>query len=64
MTQEQLKEQFIEYAKNNMTDLTMLEGVKEILINISNKLYDEGFTAISNKLTTASLIINEIVKED
>lgn len=62
MTQEQLKEQFIEYAENNMNNLTILEGIKELIDNISNKLYDEGFTATSNNLVTASLIINEIVK--
>lgn len=62
MTQEQLKEQFIEYAKNNMNNLTILEGIKEIIDKISTELYDEGFTATSNNLMTASLIINEIVK--
>lgn len=64
MTQEEIKEQFTEYAKNNMNNLMILEGIKELLDSISNDLYYDGFISTSNNLVTASLIINEIIKED
>ena len=64
MTQEQFKEQFLQYAENNMNNLTILEAIKELLDNISNELYYDGFISISNKLTTCSLEIGSIVKND
>lgn len=64
MTQEQLKEQFIEYAKDNMNNLTILEAIKVLLDNITSGLYYDGYVTISNRLTTAALIIDEITKND
>lgn len=62
MTQEQLKEQFIQYAENNLQNDTILQAVKELIESISNELYENGYTKESNRLTTASLIIAEVLK--
>ena len=64
MTQEQLKEQFLEYYRNNLDNLTALKAIKEILDAITSELYYEGYVATSNKLTTCALIIEEIVKDE
>jgi hypothetical protein len=62
MTQERLKEQFLQYAENNLNNETILQAIQELLQNISNELYENGYTHESNKLTTAELIIKEVTK--
>lgn len=64
MTQEQLKEQAVDYITNNLNNKAALEVIREILNNISSELYYEGFVATSNNLSTAALIVEKIVKED
>lgn len=64
MTQEQIKEQLIEYARNNANNKTILEAIIELLDGISNELYYDGFIYTSNKLTSCSLEIDSIVKEN
>lgn len=61
MTQEELKEQLIEYAEYNLNNDTTLQAVCELLENISNELYEHGYTTQSNKLTTALLKIKEVI---
>jgi hypothetical protein len=62
MTQERLKEQFLQYAENDLNNETILQAIQELLQNISNELYENGYTHESNKLTTAELIIKEVTK--
>ena len=64
MTQEQLKEQFINYAEFNLNNETTLQAIKEILDNISSQLYNDGYIKESNRLTTSSLIIDEVLKNE
>lgn len=64
MTQEQLKEQFINYAEFNLNNETTLQAIKEILDNISSQLYNDGYIKESNRLTTCSLIIDEVLKNE
>lgn len=63
MSQEQLKDQFLEYAKNNLDNITILESVKDLIDNISNELYQDGFIYESNSLTTCYLIIKEVIEK-
>lgn len=63
MNQEQLREQFLRYAENNLNNETILQAIQELLQNISNELYENGCIYESNKLTTAELIIKEVVKK-
>ena len=63
MTQEQLKEQFLQYAENNLNNQTILEAITILLDNISNELYEEGYINESNKITTSTLIIENMLKE-
>ena len=62
MTQEQLKEQFLEYAKDNLHNDTILKAIAELLSNISNELYENGYTKQSNTLTTCELNIKELLE--
>ena len=62
MTQEQLKEQFLQYAEYNLNSETILKAVTELLNNISNDLQENGYTHEANRLTTSELIINEVLK--
>lgn len=64
MNQEQLKEQFLQYAENNLNNETILKAIQELLQNISNELYENGYAYESNKLTTAELIIKEVLNND
>ena len=64
MTQEQLKEQFLQYAENNLHNDTILQAIKELLQSIQNELYENGYIYESNKLTTAELIIKEVLKNE
>lgn len=63
MTQEQLKEQFLQYAENNLNNITILQAITQLLDNISNELYQDGYINESNRLTTSMLIINEVLKK-
>ena len=63
MTQEQLKEQFLQYAEDNLHNETILIAITELLDNISNELYENGGIKESNTLTTCLLSIKEILKE-
>lgn len=64
MNQEQLKEQFLNYAEFNLDNKTILESIMELLKNISNELYENGNIKESNKLNTAELIIKEVLKNE
>ena len=63
MTQEELKNNFLEYAEYNLNNETILQAISQLLENISNELYENGYVYRSNKLTTSQLIIDEILKE-
>ena len=63
MTQEELKDNFLEYAENNLNNETTLQAISQLLENISNELYENGYIYEANKLTTSQLIIDEILKE-
>lgn len=62
MTQEQLKEQFLQYAEDNLHNDTILSAICDLLDNISNELYENGYTNKSNKLTTIILKIKEVLE--
>lgn len=64
MTQEQLKQQFLQYAEDNLDNETILQAISELLSNISNELYENGYINQSNKLTTCEITINEILKDN
>lgn len=64
MNQEQLKEQFLQYAENNLNNETILKAIQELLQNISNELYENGYTYESNKITTAEINIKEVLNND
>lgn len=64
MTQEQLKEQFLQYAENNLNNETILKAIQELLQDISNELYENGYTYESNKITTAEINIKEVLNND
>lgn len=63
MTQEEFKNNFLEYAENNLNNETTLQAISQLLENISNELYENGYIYEANKLTTSQLTINEILKE-
>ena len=63
MTQEQLKEQFIQYAENNLNNETILKAIAELLQNISNELYENSYVYESNCLTTCELKIKEVIED-
>lgn len=62
MTQEQLKEQFLQYAENNLDNETILKAIVELLQNISNELYENSYIYESNCLTTCELKIKEVIE--
>lgn len=62
MTQQQVKEQFLQYAEDNLNNETILQSINQLLDSISNELYENGYTKESNHLTTAKLIIDEVLK--
>ena len=62
MTQEEFKEQFLNYAEYNLHNDTILQAVIELLDNISNELYENGYTKESNSLTTCILTIKEVLE--
>ena len=64
MTQEQLKEQFIQYAEDNLNNETILQAISKLLNSISNELYENGYTKQSNTLTTCELSIKDLLKNE
>lgn len=62
MTQEQLKEQFVNFAEFNLNNATTLQAIVEMLESISNELYEDGFTKEHNTLTTYILSIKELLE--
>lgn len=62
MTQEQLKEQFLQYAEYNLHNDTILEAIADLLASIQNELYYNGYKHEANRLTTAELIVREVLK--
>lgn len=62
MTQDELKEQFLEYAHNNLQNDTILKAVIELLNRIGNELYENGYTKESNRITTCEMIIEEVLE--
>lgn len=62
MTQDQLKEQFLQYAENNLNNETILKAINQLLNSISNELCENGYINESNKLTRAELIIKEVIE--
>lgn len=64
MTQEQLKEQTINYIEFNLNNQSQLEVISYLLDNISNELYENGYIKGSNTLTTCVLSINEMIKKE
>lgn len=64
MTQEQLKQEFLNYAINNLNNKTILEAIKELLSGIENDLIIDGYKRESNRLVTAELIINEVLESE
>lgn len=62
MTQEELKNNFLEYAEYNLNNETTLQAISQLLENISNELYENGYVYEANRLTTSQLIIDEILK--
>ena len=64
MTQEQLKEQFLQYAKYNLKNETILNAIIDLLNSISNELYENGYVKQSNTLTTCELSIKELLENE
>ena len=64
MTQDELKEQFLEYAYNNLHNDTILKAIIELLDNISNELYENGYHKESNRLNTCEMIIEEVLNNE
>lgn len=64
MTQNELKEQFLRYADNNLQNDTILEAIVELLDSISNELYENGYVQESNRLTTCELTVKDVLKGD
>ena len=62
MNQEELKQQFLDYAEYNLHNETILQAIRELLDNISNELYENGYTYESNQLTTCSLTIKDVLE--
>lgn len=63
MSQEQLKEQFLQFTEYNLTNDTILGAIKELLDSIINDICYE-YIPESNKLTTASLIIKGVLESE
>lgn len=63
MTQQDLKKQFIAYAEYNLNNETILTATYELLENISNDLYENGYIEQSDKLAIACLKIKEVVEQ-
>lgn len=62
MNQNELKEQFLQYAENNLNNKTILEAIGELLDNIGGELYSDGYTTAANRLWTAQDIVNRVLE--
>lgn len=64
MTQEELLENYIDTIPCNLNDKTTLELVLNLLDNVSNNLYENGYITESNRITTAILIVKEVLENE
>lgn len=64
MTQDKLKEQFLEYAYNNLYNDTILKAIIELLDSVSNELYENGYHREGNRLNTSSMIVKEVLESE
>lgn len=64
MTQEEFKEQFLNYAEYNLHNDTILQAIIELLDNISNELYEKGYHKEGNRLNTSLMIIKEVLESE
>lgn len=64
MTQEELKQEFLNYGIGNLSNKMLLEAIKEILTGIEVDLILSGRKKESNRLVTAELIINEVLQSE
>lgn len=62
MTQEELMEQSKNYIDNNINDENKLIIAKDILDNLANAFYENGYVSESNKLVTCIITINEVLE--
>ena len=60
ITQEQILEQALNYIDYNLNDEKKLELVINILDNLSNYAFENGYNKKANTLTTTILILKEI----
>lgn len=64
MTQEQLKEQALNYIDYNLNDENKLELIINILEDLSNNAFENGYNKEANTLTTAVLTLKEIKENE
>ena len=64
MTQEQIKDHILEYIELNANEKTALEVANNIINQMSNMLYENGYIYASNQLTTYYLNIKRILEND
>ena len=64
MSQEELKNQSIDYIKNNLNNKSALEVAQKIIDDLSVELYHDGYISESNDLTTCYLIIKKIIDKN
>lgn len=62
MTQNELLEQALNYIDYNLNDEKKLELVINILDNLSNYAFENGYSKEANTLTTTILILKEMLK--
>ena len=62
MNKEEIKQQAIEYITYSLDSEEQLQLICEILSNISNNMYENGYIKESNSLLTCELTIKEILK--
>ncbi|MDD7757722.1 MAG: hypothetical protein PUJ51_25030 [Clostridiales bacterium] len=60
MTQNELLEQALDYIDYNLNDDKKFELVINILENLSNYAYENGYNEEANKLTTTILTLKDI----
>lgn len=64
MTQEEFKEQFLNYAEYNLHNDTILQAICELLDSVSNELYENGYHKEGNRLNTSLMIIKEVLESE
>ena len=60
MTQEELLEQALNYIDYNLDDDKKIELVINILDNLSNYMFENGYSKEANTLTTMILTLKEL----